>query len=471
VKITPSSYKILLVSPSYTGAYQIGSSIKEAKMCKPPLGLVLVAAPLIKDGHEVRLLDLELCRNQKESFVKILKEFQPDYLGITSTTPNYFLTLSLSRLAKKINNKIKIVVGGVHASILPEQFIKQPFIDYVIVGEGDFAFAQLLSSEDPLKVEGVIFKRNGQVIENRPRGLLQDLDKLPLPAWQICQTDKYINSYLNAKKNPVGNMESSRGCVFGCVYCNKKIFGRAFRAKSTKRFVDEVEHTLKAGFNEIHIQDDAFSTNLERAKEICDEIIRRELKFSWNLCNGIRADKGDLELFQKLRQAGCYRIAFGIESGNQMVLDGVQKSIRLDQIRQNVFLAKKAGLEILGFFMLGLPKETEKTMQETINFAKELEPDLAKFAITVPYPGTPLYEEWNKQGYIKTKDWTKYLQHGIDSCIYDHPNLDWQTIRRYYKKAYRDFYLRPKFILKRIKRGLSKRTLLKDVLFFTKTSW
>ncbi len=244
------------------------------------------------------------------------------------------------------------------------------------------------------------------------------------------------------------------------------------RFKSPERVVNEMQYMLDIGFNELHVQDDLFSSDKERAKKIADLVVERKMDFPWMLTNGIRVDTVDLELFQKLKKAGCYRIAFGIESGNQDVLDDVQKGTTLEQIRNAVSLTKLAKIETFGFFMLALPADTEETMQQTIDLAKELDLDLPKFVVTTPYPGTRLYDIYKEKNLINSKKWSDYLQHNVDmSHIFDHPHLSWETIGKYYRKAYREVYFRPSFIYKRVKKGLKERTLFQDFKTFITTDW
>ena len=174
---------------------------------------------------------------------------------------------------------------------------------------------------------------------------------------------------------------------------------------------------------------------------------------------------------RKLKEDGCYEVAFGIDAGNQGILDRVGKRMTLDDVRNAVSLAKKARLETFGFFILGLPDETEETLQDTINLACELDLDLAKFAIAVPFPGTVLHQEWSERGYIIEKDWSRYLLHNLSMPLYRHPNLEWETLVHYYKKAYRDFYFRPRFIARRAYRSTVEAKVLHDLSYFLQTKW
>ncbi|MBU0980562.1 MAG: B12-binding domain-containing radical SAM protein [Nanoarchaeota archaeon] len=457
--------KILLVNPPSRSLYT-RAEVKGAVPYNAPLTTAVLAAPLLKDGHEVAVFDFNLPGNSDAKFMKAL-DAKPDYVGITFNTP---LFPEAKRLAKMAHDKgIKVLGGGPHASAIPVDTLKETDLDIVIVGEGDFTLPEIMK-HDLKDVKGICYKDQGKIKCNPPRPYMKDLDVIPFPAWQLYDLSRYQSPSLVCKKNPLGFFESSRGCVFECSYCNKCIFGRTFRSKSPRRAVDELKHMLKLGFKEIYFVDDGFSTQLERSKEICRLIIKEKLKFPWQLTNGIRVDRVDKELFTLLKKAGCYRVAFGIESGNEEVMRDFGKHTKLEQVRQAVDWATKAGIETWGFFMLALPADTEETMQDTIDFAKSLNLTLAKYSITTPYPGTKLFNDLDKKGLIKSKDWGKYNVYEPHE-IYDHPQLSWPIINRYYKKAYREFYFRPGFFLKRAVHGLRHGTLLADMKSFLGTRW
>lgn len=466
-----SSCRILLVNPPYSKVTYEDVDRKAGTLQNPVLSLAMVAAPLIEDGHDVRIADLDLEADPYPSLVQTLKEFRPDYVGVTGTTPMAAEMGRIAAMAKEHCPNAVTVAGGVHVTTFPKEMLESSPFDLVVIGEGDFTLRDVLRSARPDDVPGIGFRRGGEVVLTPPRPLLDDLDELPMPAWQLYDITRYKTSKLVERESPTGLLETSRGCVFTCTYCNKNIFGRKFRTKSPERVVDEIERMLKLGFREIHIEDDGFSTNLKKAKAVCDEITRRGLKFPWTLINGIRVNRTDEELVRKLKAAGCYQVAFGIESGNQKILDRCQKGITLDQVRKAIAMTKKAGIETFGFFMLGLPDETEETMQDTIDFAVELDLHIAKFAITIPLPGTPLFEEYDREGLILTKDWSKYLFHETANAVYRHPNLSSETIVRYYKKAYRQFYFRPQYIARRVWRGITTGQILYDMGYFLKTKW
>jgi radical SAM superfamily enzyme YgiQ (UPF0313 family) len=226
---------------------------------------------------------------------------------------------------------------------------------------------------------------------------------------------------------------------------------------------------VKLGYKEIHINDDMFTTNKERVKKICRMMLEKGITVTWACPNGIRADRVDRELLMLMRQAGCYRVSFGAESGNQQVLNNIDKAQTPQQVIDAFKLCKEVGMIAYGFYMFGLPGDTEVTMQETIEFAKACDPDVAKFGILIPLPSTRLYEEW-KDTYITSENWDDYSFHK-GKMVYRHPTLAHETINTYYKKAYREFYLRPVYIIRRALRSLRNGQIFDDFRLVFGTKW
>ena len=269
----------------------------------------------------------------------------------------------------------------------------------------------------------------------------------------------------------MGHIETSRGCAFECNFCSKLTFGSLFRTKEPKRVVDEMEYMLKCGFREIHIADDSFTQDIQRAKDICNEILKRKLNFSWSLVNGVRVNMVDLEFLKLAKKSGCWQVCFGIESADQEVLDRINKKITVPQVERAVRLAKSVGLETLGLFIFGLSGDTEGSIRRTINFAKNTPLDTAKFDICIPYPGTSYYDELSSQGNIISRDWSKYNYHKTREPLFRHQNLSWETINYFYRKAYKDFYIRPAYFIKRLIRDIKKGDLFYDIRYFLLTRW
>ncbi len=459
--------RVLLVRPPFYTSYTI-SKVKNIVPFTPSLTLATIAPYIVKENVIVEILDLQISENPMIDLRKRLKRFLPDIVGVTFLTPSYNFVKHVIDAIRKFNSKIIIFGGGPHVSAFPKESLKEMF-DFVLIGESELALKKMFSGENLKNICGVGFKtKNNKITVNKSFQRISDLDELLYPAWDLFNLKNYISSRSFVRRNPVGSMESSRGCPFTCDFCNKNIFGYKFRAKSAKRTVDEMEYMLSIGFNEIHVQDDGFSTNLKRAKDVCDEIIKRKLDFPWNFPNGIRADRFDEDLARKLVKAGCYNVCFGIESANQELLESSNKNMSLEIIKKAIRVANDAGLQTTGYFMFGFPGETEKTMEETITFAINSNLDLAKLAILTPLPGTKRFRDWDKQGLIKSKDWSKYNTHKPDE-VYTHPNLSWEEIYNYYSKFYRKFYLRPSFIFSRMRKSIVNKTLLSDINLFFKT--
>jgi len=445
--------KTLLIIPSGAVKVYEKSKFKAAISEIPYISQAMLGAMLGNEGIQVKILDLStLKKNHKLTLNKVIREFKPTHVGVTFTTPLTNEAYYIAQLIKEIDKDIILIAGGVHPTCMPLEVLKKSKFEVCVIGEGDETIVEVVNNYDSdySKIKGIAYKtENGKIVETAQRDLIQDLDSLPFARWDLYDLNKYKTSPLTSRASPVGAIETSRGCVFACTYCNKKTFSRRFRMKSAKRVVDEIEHMLESGFKEIHIWDDMFTTNLVRAKNICDEIIKRNLKFPWCLACGIRVDIVDEEFLRKAKEAGCYSVYFGVESGDDQVLKDIDKRITTDQVKKAVKIAKEVGLEATGFFMIGLPTDTKKTINKTIDLAKSLPLDYAKCTILVPYPETKIYEEWEKEGFIISKDWSKYNFHTA-SKVYNHPNLTWEELDGYYHQFYRKFYFNPKYIARKL---------------------
>jgi len=270
----------------------------------PLISLAQLAAVSRKEGYAPSVLDLSIKTkiDVKERIRIAIDKIDPEFCGVTFTTPLSYEADNVAGFIKEINHSVKVLAGGPHVKIMPEETLESGNFDIAVMGEGEITLKEILSGKELRKIDGIAFKENSKTIITKPRKLIKNIDNLPFPDYSVFNSEDYFTPRVNCKKNPVVAMETSRGCVYGCVYCNKQIFGRFFRMKTPKRVVDEMEHLLKFGYNEIHIRDDNFSTDLKRAKEICGEILKRNLGLTWNLYNGIRADRIDEELLILLKK-------------------------------------------------------------------------------------------------------------------------------------------------------------------------
>lgn len=352
----------------------------------PPLGLAYVGAALEKVGHKVKIIDIDADKISRQEFLNIIKNYK--IIGLTATSPTFNQAENLCRLIKENSDAITII-GGIHATICPNECIASQFIDFVVKGEGEETIVELVKNIEKgnfSKIKGISFKKNKEVIHNPPRDLIKELDTIPFPARHLFNQQKY--SYPDSILSPVMPIMTSRGCPHNCTYCcTKLIFTRRVRFRSAKNVVDEIEYLIKRyHVKEIHFWDDNFTLNKKRVFEIKDELKKRNIRLKFAFPNGLRVDQVDREILACLKQMGVYSVAFGVESGNQLILNNVKKGTNLEQIKIAYKLAKEIGLETWAFFMIGLPGENTQTIKNTINFAKKLNPDVAKFHILKPFP-------------------------------------------------------------------------------------
>ncbi len=395
---------VLMNMPSTIRVYG-ESALKGIIAPRPLVSLAELGGAVLEVGAECKILDLQVSEKPFFEIAKMLKEYNPDFVGLTFTTLLFDEAKKVAKFIREHLPSTTIITGGVHSTIYPEEIIVEKSIDIVVRNEGDITLQEIIKGKPLKNIKGIYYKtKNGGIKRNPARELVQNLDDLPMPAWHLLNPKMYMNPKAIAKESPVGTIGTSRGCVYGCTYRNKSVFGRKFRAKSVERVIKEFELLIKLGFKEIHVWDDMFATDLKRAKDICDEIIRRELKIVWQLECGVRVNCVDKEFFMKCSKAGCYKVAFGFESGNDYILKSIQKGATTQQAKDAVRWAKEAGMETSGFFMMGLPEDTIQTMNQTIEFACTLGLDYAKATILLPLPSTPLFEDFEKRGIIKTKD-------------------------------------------------------------------
>ena len=445
--------KVLLINPSM-GGYYVGSVVSSAITRSPPLNLALLAGALLLDGHEVEVWDLEV--DLDLDVKRKISAFNPDMVGLTARSPLYRASCELAQLVKSTLDESLVVLGGVHASTMPKESLEEPAIDCVVVGEGEAAIRALAKGMDLSTIAGVVTRTTSVP----PPALVEDLDTLPLPAWHLFDLSKYMTSSLVARQVPVADLESSRGCRAQCVYCTKGVFGSAWRVKSPERMVTEVAHAKSAGFKSFNLVDDSFTTITSKAIAICQALIDAELDMPWTCTNGIRVGNVSEEFFRIARQAGCWLVAFGFESGSNEILKRIRKGATVAQGARATAWARKYDFTLLGYFMVGLPGETYATAKETAEFAASLDVDYAKFSITMPLPGTPLYENWGK--YMKEgHDWD-FSIHSAKKAIFEHPEFTDNELQGMASHAYRAFYLRPDYLKRRLTRSIRSGQIVRE---------
>lgn len=461
---------LLLINPPSAFTFYSGTRVNAVVQNFPLLSLAYLAAVARRAGFKVSILDMGLEINPYRLLHKVLDELSPRFVGVTSTTPLFPEAAALSRVIRNhLGSRTQLIIGGPHASALPAEALSQSAFDISVVGEGEDSLVEILQ-EKPLKeIKGIYYKKEGCIFNTELREMTANLDSLPFPALDLYDIKRYkCPKFLN-RFSPMINYMTSRGCVYGCTFCNKKIFGRKFRTRSPELVIEEIEYMLRSGIREIRIADDMFTTDMERAKTICRLILKRGLKFPWTLAGGLRVDSVDEEFLRLAKEAGVYEVCFAFESGDQKSLDSINKGITIEQSKKTMEMVKRVGgLQTVGFFMFGLPADTEESLKKTLNFAVKLMPDLAKVTVTVPFPGTELYRQYEERGLIKSKDWATYNLHRVVD-IYEHPNLSHEILEKYYNKFYFKFYLNPRWLLRRLYLSIKNKTLFIDIYYGLQT--
>lgn len=444
--------KVLLIFPPYNLTEEF-SGLAEVGNMQPPLGIGYVGAVLEKAGFEVKIFDAPPLGWNIDKIVAESKNFDPDFFGIFSSTVSFNRAVKLAKALKKSRN-VPVVIGGPHVTALPEEVMKFNCFDIGVIGEGEQTMVELIKAlmdkKDLKQVKGIIFRRI-KLIRTLPRPYVDDLDSLPFPARHLMPPlSAYHPTPATYKKFPVGTMITSRGCPYRCSFCFRGVFGNKWRFRSPENVVKEMEVLIsKFGAAEIRIWDDTFNADPQRVKEICRLIIKRGLKFPWT-CLG-RVNMIDQEMLGLMKKAGCWQISFGIESGNDKVLESINKGTTKKMIQKAVEETCQAGIQSLGFFILGLPGETEKTMRETIDFAKELPLSAANFSIATPYPGTELWFLAQKQGFLGDVDYEQLVVNLPQKPYFIPEGLNAKMLKEYEKTAYKEFYRNPRFIWRHLK--------------------
>lgn len=447
--------RVLLLNPPYEKDKIFRKSMTNVGAILPSLGLAYIAAILEKDGHSVKIIDgpalATVLRYSFKDLEKDLKEFHPKVIGISGlTSQREFLKKSIE-LIKTVLPDSPIILGGPLITSTPDALFEFPEISYGVYGEADLTFSLLLhklQKKEPLEnTEGVIWREQGKVKYLKPL-VIKDLDQLPLPARHLLPMNIYRPSPANYRRLPATTMMTSRGCPFQCIFCSKPTEGIVFRYHSAERVVEEIEYLIKNyNIKDIQMFDDTFTLIPERTEKICRLIIEKKLDIGWNCMS--RIDRVTPELLKLMKQAGCYEIGIGIESGSDRVLKFIKKGLTTKVIKRGVKDAHAAGLDVRGFFMMGFPTETRQEILQTINFAKELDVDVAQFMVATPFPGTELWDIAKQHGMVN-EDWSTFTFYAPHAAPYSSKELSGEEITALYKKAFRSFYIRPLYMFKQL---------------------
>lgn len=446
--------RVLLINPPRYNELMANnpSIIEEERGYNPPLGVLTLAGYLEHHtDHDVRVLDAQVERMDYGQIQTYAESFRPDVAGITAMTFTLLDVLKTIEAVKAGRQDTKIVVGGPHVHLFPEETINLGNVDFAVMGEGEIAFKELLdyidSPEALRDVQGLVFKDGDEMVNTGARPLMRDLDALPFAARHLTPVNKY--SSLLMKRDPVTTVFTSRGCPFRCTFCDRPNLGKRFRVRSPKNVVDELEACTKMGIYEFLIYDDTFTCQKQRVIDICQEIRRRKLDIGFDVRT--RVDTVNEEMIKEMAMAGCGGIHYGVEAGTERILKILKKEITIDRVKHIVKVTQQAGIPVLAYFMIGNPTETREDIFTTFRVINDVSPDYVHMTILSPFPGTALYQDALNRGVIERDVWKEYAQNPTPDFEppYWGEHFTKEELNDLLVQGYRGFYLRPSYAIKR----------------------
>ena len=426
-----------------------------------PIGLAYLAAVLEEKGHQVKIIDCQALTINHEKLKSEISSFKPSIVGITSIAPLVRSALLSAAAAKEAVPDVAVVLGGPHATFMDEQIIaEEKAVDIVVRGEGEQTLVELAQNlSDPRElrnVKGITYRSNMQLVRTENRPFIQDLDKLPLPAYHHFSLEKY--RLFGRRMLPI---ITSRGCPFQCAFCvASRMFGKSYRMRSPESVVDELEWLKNIhGAEAFTFYDDTLTFDKKRLFEICEGIKKRKINIPWD-CQ-TRVDQVSREILAEMRGAGCQQVFFGVESGCQRVLDAVNKKTSIEQNEKAIKLAKQAGLFVTISLMIGYPGETLETLKQTVDLVQRAKPDDAYICVATPYPGTELRVLVEKNGWKMSSDWDLY---DTMTPVFENPELPSEEIKKIRREFYDSFYS-PAYILRQsLRRNFYSRIMARTAL-------
>jgi anaerobic magnesium-protoporphyrin IX monomethyl ester cyclase len=418
-----------------------------------PLGMLAVYTYLKSKNVETVWVDTQFGDFTTQHLKNLLRDEEIKIVGIPVFTNSAYYSFRTARLCKEERPDILVVMGGVHVTILPEQTLREnPSVDYIITGEAEISLYELytrLGAGLPVNdIPGLVYRNGTEIVNNPHRPYMKNLDDFPMTCYDGIDLSRYVPHPTQYTVLPNQAFVTQRGCPYPCAFCEaSKALGKQSRRYTPERAVAELEVLVKKhGTRGVYFQDSTFSINIDYTTRLMEEIIKADLDIQW-ACN-TRADKVNPELLRLMKRAGCWMVNYGVESGNQASLDLMRKCLNVEENTKAVQMTKAAGLDVLCNFILSIPGEDEKMVLNTIRYSKELLPDLALFYLPQPFPTSDLYEICKKMGGIRENaSWEDYLCVDYDNPVYVNPLLGKEKMRSLYKRAYREFYLNPRYIL------------------------
>lgn len=448
--------KVLLVQPSTQQAVQsLFTYHKNGGVgSKPPLAVLILATSLKASGYSnVSCLDAQMEGLSPEETARRIATINPDVVGITVWTDFWYPAWRTIKLVRTLLPKCKIILGGPHCSVFPKETLEGSEADYVVRGDGEDVLQYVIDClNDGKNVEempGLFRKENGKILEPVfDLAAVPDLEKTPFPDRTLLPIEKY-NSILNPNEYET-TMITSRGCPHKCNFCKMDV--QKVYCRTAEQVVDEFKAIADLGMTDIQVYDDTFTWSKQRVKEICEGILDNNLKVNWAIRD--RVKRADSELYQLMRKAGCYRVHFGVETGSKRILDATGKATTLEEAEEAIQMAKEANFATMAYYMFGFPDETMEDALKTINFSLKLDTDYAVYSVTIPYPGTALYDLGLERNLIPYDFWLDYTKNPVPDYRIPHlieQHLNREALIGLKNKALFKYYFRPKKLIKEFK--------------------
>ena len=419
--------------------------------CLPPLGILSIASYAELLGYSVHVMDVHAERADDQQLRERLRCHRPRFVGMTALTNMCIPAHKIARICKEEVPDCVVVAGGVHAEALPESLLRNSAFDCVVKGDGENAMIEIMRGDPFPSILGLSYVDDGRVRHNSPRPVEMDLDQFPFPAYHLVDFSNYFPAVGTYRNFPAINMLMTRGCPGTCTFCNSA--RTTLRTRDPQLMVEQIKLLRhKYGIRQITFYDDTFTVLKKVCLEFCECLAAENLGITWVAY--VRGDCFNDEMAAAMKKAGCHQVLIGVETGSPMISERIRKPIDRERYRRTVEIAHKHGMEVRGSFILGNMDETWETMEETLDFAIELDVDIFQPTISTPYPGTQLYKEAVERGMLKSTNWYEY---GQGTVLVSQPQIADEDIYRFERYAFRRFYLRPRAIYRLLQRVTSFR--------------
>jgi anaerobic magnesium-protoporphyrin IX monomethyl ester cyclase len=442
----------------------VAEKLDSGREFRATLGLLCVAA-MIKDLEDVdcQLIDCSASNLGYPELREEIKSFKPDLVCMSALTFSILDVRKSAKVAKEACPKTKVCLGGVHINLFPKETLKLKEVDYIVHGEGEVPFRKLVcalkdgDTESIKSIQGVGSKEGSETILNGPGEIIRDMDSFSIPAYDLLDLSKYSHVLSQGRRSM--SIQTSRGCPYACTFCD--IRKTAFRFKSPEKVVEEIKYLMKTGNTDFFIVDDTISVHKNRLNDICKLIIKKGIKITFKI--SARVDNLDLESLKLLKEAGCNRINFGVESGSQRLLDYLEKGVTLEQIKETFRLTREVGIQTFAYIIIGIPTETILEMKQSVKFVADIKADYFNISICTPYPKTALTDKMITDNLLPHNYWQSFAEDPKEDFRVQFWNKTFKDneLRGLQQNLMKIFYKRPTYLLRELSKIRSGSELLR----------